>query len=1093
MTNDAQELRLLDDLPVGAEGDSFQHALYADMLAAVFRSPKPGRCVGFFGKWGLGKSSVVKQLEEKLPEQTTVITFNAWKSSGDSIRRQLLLHVLKKIAKNEAERIMNACGTLAPVRLLPPGSGRKKSLCERIKQMLCDPRWWGGAVLLVLALAPLLSVVALNVYLLVVDPDESAHLLQLSQAILIPTFILPVMWLARYLRKRSQLHLSVTQSVPEDVAIGYPEQFEELFIEHVSAYCGHDKDLVVVIDDLDRCDARTVAEALAAIRQFTPDAVHRAGERAEKNFRCQFLVPCDEQQVVLALAAAGHDAGTHGARTHDYESKELLRKFFDVTIRMHEMYQDDFLEYAASLAKDIDLDPQGAREIVALVGPEDPRLVKQLLNALRLSQDRLKRQQQSGAVPPPEELPDLERTERLLVALRETVPRTYSRIAADPSMLEDRASIKWEGEREAVSDAEAARSRRMMSDAGRVSAITAEVLIHGKLPRFLHGVSGGGNLVRSLRHFDQDLFAGALSNLDPTENSNVQQWLTQEARRISKSTAVGLRQLLSLFLQYPESTLDEEFILPCIEGALKVGIYLQEALADHPHLDRLAFLLPRIRPEVASAVHVSLVEGFLSAEGKSDSELRFLLATCKAIPGAPQARFRKWLVDGIKEEKGAEEFVGRISRLFPEDRSLCSGFAPEGAVAAARHPQWEQELIENTHPRQDVVTTLLGDSSQHAEGCLDEILSGDGQLARPRSPNAGTDAAWVSVGCLLDLASDGAVQKSFKSILTWLTVDPAQGSRRALEAFGRNILRLADNEFEQLAQYIVGSLAKAPQETWLVEFVGESPDSACLLERWKQLTGVVFIRYADYLQDLTNLNAPVKAILVKVQELHWPISDRAEMLLSRKLEAPSRLPQFRQWLDALGPLVRVGSKHDTLRTKVLELVGRKREGVDKALAAGLAIPWAREIDVESATAVGQLFIGQQSALSQYEDSWHSLRERKGAGRVLDTMADALPEDTAALNSYGNTLAMIIGGFSLLDGKHKRSFLDETVLSLLLASDMSARQLGIALTAQVPRTTATLRKQLALLTKEGSLSPEQETVASEAAKRPLLRTRRQTTS
>jgi len=82
MSRDEGELRLLDDLPVGAEDDSFQHSLYADMLAAVFRSGKPGRCVGFFGKWGQGKSSVVRLLEEKLSDSTKVITFNP--SGSDS-------------------------------------------------------------------------------------------------------------------------------------------------------------------------------------------------------------------------------------------------------------------------------------------------------------------------------------------------------------------------------------------------------------------------------------------------------------------------------------------------------------------------------------------------------------------------------------------------------------------------------------------------------------------------------------------------------------------------------------------------------------------------------------------------------------------------------------------------------------------------------------------------------------------------------------------------------------------------------------------------------------------------------------------------
>lgn len=1116
MSQDDAKLRLLDDLPVGVEGDSFQHGLYADMLAAVFRSGKPGRCVGFFGKWGQGKSSVVKQLEEKLAGQTTVITFNAWKSSGDSIRRQLLLHVIKMIDPSKYTELKKFVGVDVLRKLLLSEEEEKKLAKEErgaaTRKTLSDLWLWARmSPLLAISLSLLLLGLAL-VWTSI--GTNSQVLLSIALGVLFPAGLSLALYVRKCVHLRYLGHLTIGEAVSESQRIRYPEQFEELFIEHVSKYCHSHGDVVVVIDDLDRCDAHTVAEALAAIRQFTPDAVRRAGEEG-RHFRCQFLVPCDEQQVILALATAGHDPGSRGARVHDYESKELLRKFFDVTLRMHEMYQDDFLGYAGDLAKDIDLDPQEAREIVALVGPRDPRLVKQLLNALCLSHDRLERQRQSGALPSPDELPDSEHTERLLVALRETVPRMYSRIVADSSILEDRDSLAWRRiaadpplsddadsarlneTTEAATKEEVDRTRRILAAAGRVSAATAEILIHGKLPKLLHGVVGGGNLARSLRPpYDQQGFCEALSNLDPTERSNVQQWLTQEARRISKQTATGLRQIMSLFLQYPKNTLDEDFILPCIEGALEAGVFRQEALTDHPHLDSLLPLFPRIDSRIASWIHVSLVEGFLAAEGESDSELQFLLTTCRTMPMTSHGRFRTWLVEGIKAEKGAEEFVSRISRLLPEDRSLCYGFAPEGAVAAAGKAEWEHTDVEAKHPRQDVIMTLLGDSPEHAAECLDRILDRGGPLATVRpisSANAGFESAWVTVGQLLSLATDSAVQTAFTRILPWLRLPLQQGSRRVLEAVGKNVLRLDDNQFGQLAQFITGSLAQRPQEIWLVKLVGEAPDSAGLAESWKKLAGVVFNRYADYLVDVSNLNAHVKAILVEVQGLQWPVSGRAERLLSRKLQAPSGLQQFQLWLDALAPLVRAGGKHDTIRMKILEVVEKKRESVDKALAAGLAIPWAKEIDVESATSVGRLFIGQQSSLIRYEDFWHSLREKKGAGRVLDTMADALPEETATLKSFGNALNMIAKDFDLLNAKHKRSFLDKTLLSLISTLETTARQMGIDLCVRVPRTTAALRRQLTLLIKEGSLSPEQEEAISEVVEKPLLRARRKAAS
>jgi len=983
--------------------------------------------------------------------------------------------------------------------------------------MLRDPGWWGGAFSLVLALLPLLFVLYLNIRFLFVDPEKSGRLLQLSQAFLIPALGFPVLYFARQVRKRSQWYISIAQTVPEEQRLKYPEQFEELFISHVSTYCRSHGDLIVVIDDLDRCNAHTVAEALAAIRQFTPDALQRAGKKEEKHFRCQFLVPCDEIQVVLALQTAGHDAGKYGARSHDYESKELLRKFFDVTIRMHEIYQDDFLEYASNLAEDIDLNPQEAREIVALVGPEDPRLVKQLLNALRLSHDRLKRQRQSEALPPLDELADLQHTERLLVALRETVPRMYSRIATDPSILEDRDPAAWERitaepsisddrdsidrkeNKKAPTEEEVDRMKRMLAAAGKVSAETAEILIHSKLPKHLHGVVGGGNLVRSLRRYDQDLFDKVLSNLRPDKSSDVQKWLTQEARRISERAATSLRQLLTLFLSYPKIKPEEEFIMPCLEAALASGSHVQEALSDHPQLNKLALLFPELQPPTTARIHRLLVESFLSADGESDSELQFLLATCKAMPEGPQDRFRTWLVEGLKADSKDGSFVRRISRLFPKDRSLCSGFAPEGAVAAAGIPQWEHvlgESAETKHPRSDVVMTLLGHSTEHAAQCLDAILSGDGRLARPQplsNANAGIEAAWLCVGHLLGFVSDAAVQKAFKKMQPWLTPNLPQGSKKVLEALGKNTLRLDDNQFGQLAQFISGWLTQQGAEMWLLDVVGESPDTAMHAVGWQKLAACVFDKYANWLKGQTGYPKQAKRVVERIVELRWPVAARAEILLARKLQTTSQLRELRPWLDALAPLVRPGNDYAAIRTKILELINRKADKVDTALATGLALPWAKEIDVESATSVGQLFIGQQSTLNQYGDVWSSLREKEGAGKVLDTMADRLPEEITSLNSFTNALNMISGDFGLLDAKHQRTFLDKTLLSLISTHEMTARQMGIDLSARVPRTTAALRKQLTLLIKEGSLNPDQQEVATRAVKKTLLHAKRKPNS
>ena len=63
------KLVLLDDSPAGADGPAsvaFNHGLYAGLLHDILLTNRPGICVGFFARWGQGKSTVVNLLSNVL-------------------------------------------------------------------------------------------------------------------------------------------------------------------------------------------------------------------------------------------------------------------------------------------------------------------------------------------------------------------------------------------------------------------------------------------------------------------------------------------------------------------------------------------------------------------------------------------------------------------------------------------------------------------------------------------------------------------------------------------------------------------------------------------------------------------------------------------------------------------------------------------------------------------------------------------------------------------------------------------------------------------------------------------------------------------
>lgn len=101
MIKDTGKMKLLDDLPAQAGKDKLHHEVYAGMLKEILISNKPGISIGLFGRWGSGKSTIINLLLRLLPEQYETAVFNAWKARGDTIRRQLLLAVLKVICPEE--------------------------------------------------------------------------------------------------------------------------------------------------------------------------------------------------------------------------------------------------------------------------------------------------------------------------------------------------------------------------------------------------------------------------------------------------------------------------------------------------------------------------------------------------------------------------------------------------------------------------------------------------------------------------------------------------------------------------------------------------------------------------------------------------------------------------------------------------------------------------------------------------------------------------------------------------------------------------------------------------------------------------------
>ena len=100
MKGNLKKKLLLEDEPIGIEEvDEFKHATFVNILFDLIEDIEKPCNTGLFGKWGVGKTSIVKMLfnkmknDEKLSETVRCLYFDAWKYSDESFRTQILLEM----------------------------------------------------------------------------------------------------------------------------------------------------------------------------------------------------------------------------------------------------------------------------------------------------------------------------------------------------------------------------------------------------------------------------------------------------------------------------------------------------------------------------------------------------------------------------------------------------------------------------------------------------------------------------------------------------------------------------------------------------------------------------------------------------------------------------------------------------------------------------------------------------------------------------------------------------------------------------------------------------------------------------------------
>jgi len=346
--------KFLKDAPAGKETKGFfdfYHKNVAPALRTIIESDTCVHTVGLFGRWGTGKSTIIKLLKEDGVNDSKIVEFDCWKYEKDSLRRQLLLQIAKDL-----------------------GIGRKKieklekelyfSISETLEEKT-SVSWAHLRKVVLISLAFLIPIGLINWQLFPDLANQWKLWVGSTFSLILAIGFLVEKVLGDDLKKIIMIS-PVTSSRTQ---LSSPEQFERSFVEILKATDSKSKKVVIVIDNLDRVDSKVATEILATLKTFLEiDHEQLNGKRVV------FLVPCDFEAIKKAAPSAEL-------------ADEFLRKIFNIVVWTPEFIDTDirsFIREQIEQTGDISklLNDEDVILVIESAFANGPREVKQFINNL---------------------------------------------------------------------------------------------------------------------------------------------------------------------------------------------------------------------------------------------------------------------------------------------------------------------------------------------------------------------------------------------------------------------------------------------------------------------------------------------------------------------------------------------------------------------------------------------------------------------------------------------------------------------------------------------------------------------------------------
>ncbi|MEO6721943.1 MAG: P-loop NTPase fold protein [Ferruginibacter sp.] len=342
-----------EEINLFESSDLLNTKIYASTLKKIIVNSPPSKpfTIGLYGEWGSGKSSIIKtaryDLEESSPTKYKFVLFDAWKHGGDAFRRSFILSLSKQLDIKLDKREYNLY----------------ENHTQQIEQFRVRiPKWFWilGIIITVGIILSYIFIPFVQNYLLTLLATVAIFISTSTFFLLIAKFINndTLSKLLDFLRS-----IAFTKYDNEKPLMFSSEQFSSAFEKIVDKTTKTYDRLIIVIDNIDRCEKHYACELLSTIKGFL-----------ESN-EVLFILPVDEASLKRHVK--------ENYKAEDREAEEFLRKFFNVTLRLKPFHSEEMYDFAQKINTKNNLSFSNLTlDLVSKEYATNPRRIIQVFNNL---------------------------------------------------------------------------------------------------------------------------------------------------------------------------------------------------------------------------------------------------------------------------------------------------------------------------------------------------------------------------------------------------------------------------------------------------------------------------------------------------------------------------------------------------------------------------------------------------------------------------------------------------------------------------------------------------------------------------------------